>query len=138
MAFPRTACCVLVAVLCSVCAASAQAAPVLVIGKDGRVHEHRHSLAPAETFPPVRTAADEPTRTLARAAASRPTVAGELGKLLASGQVDAATYAQRRAAYDDARRTVKKLKGTRKAELGAVVKNLEGIAARGRLTPSRL
>ena len=57
MAFPRTACCILVALLFSLCAATAQAAPVLVIGKDGRVHEHRHSLAPATTFPPVRRAA---------------------------------------------------------------------------------
>jgi hypothetical protein len=35
-------------------------------------------------------------------------------------------------------RTVKKLKGRRKLELGAVVKTLQGIAARGQLTPSRV
>jgi hypothetical protein len=139
MAFPRTACCVLVAVLCSVCAATAQAAPTLIIGKDGRVREHRHSLAPATTFPPVRNAADnDRSRTLARAAAKRRTVPGELKKLLAAGQIDDAAYAERRTAYDDALRTVKRLKGTRKAELGAVVKTLEDVAARGQLTASRL
>ncbi len=47
-------------------------------------------------------------------------------------------YAERRAAYDDAKRRLKKLNGARKVELGAVVATLEDVAARGQLTPSRL
>jgi hypothetical protein len=87
----------------------------------------------------VRSAADqkrsEPTATLA---AKRRTVVGELGRLRAAGAIDDAAYAERRAAYEDAKRTVKKLSGARKAELGAVVSTLEDIAARGQLTASRL
>ena len=138
MAFPRIACCALVAIVCSICAATAQAAPVLVIGKDGRVREHRHSLAPATTFPPVRSIPNTPRRRLASAAARKRTVPGELKTLLASGQIDDAAYAERRAAYDDAVGTLKTLTGTRKKELGAVVTTLQDIAARGQLTASRL
>ena len=106
---------------------------------DGSVVRHRHSLAPAETFPAVRSAADQ--RRSARVATlsqTRRTLPGELKRLLAAGAIDDATYAERRAAYDDAKRTVKRLSGRRKLELGAVVKTLEGVAARGQLTASRL
>ncbi len=61
-----------------------------------------------------------------------------LKDLRASGAIDDATYAERRAAYEDAKKKVKKLKGARKLELGAVVKTLEDVAARGQLTVSRL
>ena len=77
----------------------------------------------------------EPTATLA---AKRRTVIGELDRLRAAGAIDDATYAERRAAYEDAKRTVKKLSGARKVELGAVVSTLEDVAARGQLTASRL
>jgi D-glucuronyl C5-epimerase C-terminus len=117
----------------------AAAAPVLVMREDGSVVRHRHSLTPAETFPPVRSAADQrrskPAATLSQ---RRRTVPGELKRLLAAGAIDDATYAERHAAYDDAKRTVKSLRGRRKLELGAVVKTLEDIAARGQLSASRL
>jgi hypothetical protein len=140
MAFPRIVRCVLVALACTLCtAATASAAPVLVMREDGTVVRHRHSPAPDVTFPAVRSAADqgrsEPT---AAAAAKRRTVIGELDRLRAAGAIDDATYAERRAAYEDAKRTVKKLSGARKVELGAVVSTLEDIAARGQLTASRL
>ena len=106
---------------------------------DGSVVRHRHSLAPAETFPPVRSAADQgrskPVATLSR---TRRTVPGELKRLRAAGAIDDATYAERRAAYDDAKRTVRRLSGRRKVELGAVVKTLEDVAARGQLSASRV
>ena len=106
---------------------------------DGSVVRHRHSLTPAETFPPVRSAADHrraaTTATLAR---KRRTVPGELKRLRASGAIDDSAYAERRAAYDDAKRTVKRLSGRRKLELGAVVRTLEDVAARGQLRASRL
>src|SRR5215211_4026390 len=104
MAFPRIACCALIAVLFGVCTATAGAAPVLVIGKHGKVREHRHSLAPATTFPPVRAVRRRERRQpLASAARSKRTVRGELKKMLAAGQLDQATYAERRAAFDDAK-----------------------------------
>jgi hypothetical protein len=107
--------------------------------EDGSIVAHRHSPAPDVTFPAVRSAADqkrsEPTAT---PAAKRRTVVGELGRLRAAGAIDDAAYEERRAAYEDAKRTVKKLSGARKAELGAVVSTLEDIAARGQLTASRL
>jgi len=106
---------------------------------DGSVVRHRHSPTPAETFPAVRSAADQRrSGRVATLAQARRTVPGELKRLLAAGAIDDATYAERRAAYDDAKRTVKKLSGRRKLELGAVVKTLEGVAARGQLTASRL
>ncbi len=63
---------------------------------------------------------------------------GELKKLRDAGAIDAATYAERRSAYDDAKRTVKRLSGRRELELGAVVRTLEDVAARGQLSASRL
>src|SRR6478609_7909787 len=112
MAFSRIACCALVALLCSVCAAAAQAAPVLVIGKDGRAREHRHSLTPATTFPPVR-AIPPASRELAMVAKAKRTVPGELKRLRDAGQIDDATYGERLAAFNDARAKVKKLTGRR-------------------------
>ena len=132
--------CLFVALACTLCTAvPAAAAPVLVMREDGSVVRHRHSLAPSETFPAVRSAADQRrSAPVAALAQKRRTVPGELKKLLAAGAIDDATYAERRAAYDDAKRTVRKLTGRRKLELGAVVKTLEDVAARGRLTASRL
>ncbi len=140
MPFQRTARCVLVALACTLCTASAAAAsPVLVMRDDGSVVRHRHSLAPDVTFPAVRSAADRPrARPTATLAARRRTVIGELKRLRASGAIDAATYAERRRDYKGAKRTVRKLRGTRRAELGAVVGTLEDIAARRQLTVSRL
>jgi hypothetical protein len=132
--------CLLVALACTLCTAvPAAAAPLLVMRDDGSVVRHRHSLAPAETFPAVRSAADQRrSERVATLSQTRRTLPGELKTLLAAGAIDDATYAERRTAYDDAKRTVKRLSGRRKLELGAVVKTLEGIAARGQLTASRL
>jgi hypothetical protein len=140
MAFPRIARCLFVVLACTLCTASrAAAAPVLVLRKVGTVVDHRHSLAPAVTFPAVRSGADRPRRRAVRAfAAKRRTVIGELKKLRAAGAIDETAYAERRSAYEDAKRAVKRLDGTRKVELRAVVVTLEDIAARGQLTPSRL
>jgi hypothetical protein len=71
-------------------------------------------------------------------AGSRPTVAGELKRLVAAGTLAPADYEPHRAAYDDAKATVSKLDGTRRAELDGVVADLDDMAARGQLTSSRL
>ena len=64
-------------------------------------------------------------------AAKPPTVAGELKRLAAEGKLTPEDAAAKRAVYDDAKATARKLTGTRKVELGGVVKDLEGMAARG-------
>jgi hypothetical protein len=133
--------CLFIALACTLCTAvPAVAAPVLVMRDDGSVVRHGKSLAPSETFPPVRSSADQRrSRAVATLSAKRRrTVPGELKQLLAAGAIDDAAYAERRAAYADAKRTVRKLSGRRKLELGAVVETLEGVAARGELTASRL
>jgi hypothetical protein len=71
-------------------------------------------------------------------AAKRPTVASELKRLAAEGAVAPEIAAAHRATYDDARAKVKRLQGARKLELGGVVRDLEDMAARDQLQPSRL
>jgi hypothetical protein len=131
----RILCCVIVAVLCSLAAPAAQAAPVLVLGKDGRARLHRHSLAPAVSLP--RPGRAEPARELTARRRQR-TVIRELKRLLAAGAIDQPTYTARRASYAQAKKAAKKLKGRRRTELSAVVRTVDGIAARVLLTPSRL
>ena len=99
-----------------------------------------HSLAPAETFPAVRSAADQRrSARVATLAADAPHACPASSSACSRrARSTTPTYAERRAAYDDAKRTVKRLTGRRKLELGAVVKTLEGVAARGQLTASRL
>jgi hypothetical protein len=72
-------------------------------------------------------------------AAKAPTVAGELKRLDAEGRLTPEDAAAKRAIYDDAKATAAKLTGTRKLELGGVVRDLDGMAARGSFSePSRL
>jgi D-glucuronyl C5-epimerase-like protein len=72
-------------------------------------------------------------------AAKGPTVAGELKRLAAAGSLTPEDAAAKRAIYDDAKAKVKRLTGSRKVELGGVVKDLDDMAARGALkVPSRI
>jgi hypothetical protein len=67
-----------------------------------------------------------------------PTPGGELDRLLAAGAIDRATHDRYAKTLVDARRSLGRLSGTRRVELGAVLSNLDRIAAAGLLTPSRL
>jgi hypothetical protein len=122
----------------AVAAPGSAAAPVLVL--DGHHVERRDDpYLPATDLPPP----PAPTRSARRrnrlgAAQSKPTVRGELDRLLAEGQIDQAQHDARRAAYIRARKAYKKLTGARKASLGGALENAELIAANGQLTPSRL
>jgi D-glucuronyl C5-epimerase C-terminus len=127
-------------------AAPAQAGRVLVLGKDGdvRVREDRF-LPPAGAMPEPRKKAagprDRATAGQARAAsvrAKRRTVVGELKRLRRAGQIPAEDYASRRAVYEDAKRRVRRMTGTRRAEMTAVLATLDDMAARGQITRSRL
>ena len=74
----------------------------------------------------------------APAARRGPSVSGALSALLASSQIDKATYSQDLASYVSAKRALGALTGTRRSELGAVIANVQAIAAAGQLSASRL
>ncbi len=72
------------------------------------------------------------------AVAKGPTVRAELQRLQRAGELDAATADSYRKTYDSARTTLKKLSGFRRAQLKAVVANVDAAAAGGLFIPSRL
>jgi hypothetical protein len=74
-----------------------------------------------------------------RAHAGRaPTVSSALQSLQRSGQITPALYAKYAGAYSAAKRSLGRLSGTRRAELGAVMGNVEAMAAGGYFIASRL
>ena len=72
------------------------------------------------------------------AGSHRPSVSATLQGLLHSGAIAQATYRQDYTAYVAAKHSLGRLSGTRRTELGAVLANVQAIAAAGELTPSRL
>jgi hypothetical protein len=75
---------------------------------------------------------------LPTAAARGPSVSAALLSLEHSGAITATVYQQDYAAYVAAKRSLGKLSGTRRSELGAVLSNVQAIAAAGGLIASRL
>src|SRR4051795_9593642 len=71
-------------------------------------------------------------------ARTKPTVASELDRLVAAGTVTPEAGGAYRAVYDDSKQRNKKLTGARSLNLGGVIKDLDDMAARSQLTPSRL
>jgi hypothetical protein len=67
-----------------------------------------------------------------------PTVTAVLGSLQRSGAISEASYKQYYATYVAAKRSLGRLRGTRAAELGAVIANVQAMAAAGALDASRL
>jgi hypothetical protein len=121
------------AVLALACAGTAQAAPVTVLhGKHTTVLHER--FAGSTELPPTR-ARVKPARK--RAPLGRPT-RDALDALLASGQIDQQAHDARTGVLKRALRSYRKLTGTRRTELGAVLLNADAMAAAGALTPSRL
>ena len=74
----------------------------------------------------------------AAAHAEKRTVGRELERLHAAGALDDAGYAERLAAWKDARASLRRLEGRRRLELGGVMGTIEAIAARGELTAGRV
>jgi D-glucuronyl C5-epimerase-like protein len=70
--------------------------------------------------------------------AKGPTVKAELNRLQDAGEIDAPTAEGYRDAYDAAHKALKKLTGFRRAELRAVIANVDAAASGGFFTPSRL
>src|SRR5215204_3284108 len=75
---------------------------------------------------------------VAYAAKPRKTIARELEKLYQRGKIDQATYDADRAVHADVKRTIRSLRGARRAELAGALASVEGMAARGALRASRL
>ncbi len=74
----------------------------------------------------------------ARAAASHgPSVSAALSSLLRSGQISEAVYRHDLSLYSAAKRSLGRLSGTRREELGAVMANVQAMSAAGYLSTSR-
>ncbi len=68
----------------------------------------------------------------------RITATDALQRLERSGAISESAYRQYEGAYVAAKTSLRRLSGTRRAELGAVVANVEAMAAKGQLVASRL
>jgi hypothetical protein len=73
-----------------------------------------------------------------QAGARGPSVTAALSGLQRSGAITEAAYRQYTAAYTAANSSLKRLSGTRRAELAAVIANTQGMAAAGAFIPTRL
>ena len=121
---------------------TAGAAPVVVLTPAGHaVHRNDPYLTmPAVTPSPTASSAGRTSRTPARAhpKAKERTVRTELLRLRTTHAITPAAYRGYNSSFSAALNSAKRLRGTRGAELGAVIENLHAIAASGGLTPSRL
>lgn len=123
----------LAGVLSIVFCAAASAQPVLVLhGKQTTVRHER--FAGPTNLPSTAT---RPKAATKRKPLGRPT-RDALDALLGSGQIDQAEHDADTAVVKRALRAYRKLKGTRRTELGAVLANADAMATAGSLTPSRL
>jgi hypothetical protein len=150
MAFARLACWACVAALALLAGGSAVAQAgtrndeILVLDHHGRVHAHTATGAGATATATATTTESRPPRrsrthaSRKRKPAPKRTVLRELGRLRDGGALTPEDYADRRAVYEDAKRQAKPLKGTRRIELRAVLATLDSVAARGKLTASRV
>jgi hypothetical protein len=128
-------------VLALALASTASASPLLTLREDGSAFVREDRYLPANTIGPPR--AQAPDRHSLRVAVAaegepEPTVGGELARLLAEGAIDQKSEGAYRRIYADALKTRKKLRGARRAALGATLENLQDIAAQGGLDVSRL
>jgi hypothetical protein len=121
---------------------SAVAAPVLVLGHDGRVTARNDPFVtgPATTPSPVRAGQVGTIHVAAvtRRKAPQRTVFSELARLRRRGAISAAVYRADASSYRAALTEEKRLRGTRRRELQAVTETLHEIAATRQLTASRL
>jgi hypothetical protein len=132
----RCACCLFVVIVCSAAgAATASADDVLVLGIDGTVRHRDDKALPRTTMPVPRGHA---VATTARKKKPKRTVTSELKRLRNAGAITPEDYTARRADYLNARRQAKRLAGLGRSEMTAVVHTLDDMAARRKLTGSRI
>ncbi len=116
----------------------AHAATVLVMGPGG------HVTARQDPFVPAAAPTPSPNTVQATAAAARPrkppqkTFASQLLKLRTTAAITPAAYATYNSSFNAALAAERRLRGTRAAELEAVIENLHDIAVSGKLTSGRL
>ncbi len=120
--------------------AAAQGAPVLrVDGPRATVIEDPSIPSPGVLAEPGLGRASAGVSGARRPARRRgPTVSEVLAKADRRGSIGGGSYSEYRAIYGRAIRTRSSLTPGRASELGGAIANLRGIAARGRLTPSRM
>lgn len=95
------------------------------------------ALALGALIPPLAAAPASAAKPRAHAGRA-PTVSSALQGLQRSGQITPALYAKYAGAYSAAKRSLGRLSGTRRSELGAVMANVEAMAAGGYFSASRL
>jgi hypothetical protein len=114
-------------------AGGALGAPELIL-ENGRVHRAT-TLAAAAAVPLATSLATPASGAAARAGLTFPQA---LAALASRGELSASLALADRSGWIAARVSYKRLTGTRRAELGAVLANLTQIARDGELTPSRV
>jgi hypothetical protein len=124
---------------------TAAAAPVLVLGPHGHVHERddRFLSAAAATLVPGSRERLTVTARRARRPPPKPkpkpvTVKSVLSRLRGHDRITAAQYRQTLGAFSSALNAERHLSGTRRAELAAVTETVHGFATGDSLTPPRL
>jgi hypothetical protein len=98
------------------------------------------ALAPTSTFAAAPNQELPPARHTVRAHVATshgPTVTRALTTLLQSGAISSAVYKSDYATYTAAKRSLARLSGTRRTELGAVLSNVQAMAAAGQLSATR-
>ncbi len=120
--------------------ALAQAARVLVLGRDGHATRRNDPFLqlPTATPMPALSFGARPARIDQRARVADRNVRSELARLHRAHAISTGTYRHYLGSFNAALKAVKRLGGTRASELEAVIENLHRIAAAGMLTPSRL
>ncbi len=121
-------------------APAAPASPLLTLRPDGTTFTREDPTLPPlqASLPAAGTAQGPASSPSVRAAAAKRTVRGELTRMLAGGEIDQATHDAKRAIYANALGLRARVTGARRAALGAVLRNLEDVAASGGLIASRL
>lgn len=115
-------------------------ARILVLEHDGRaVVQNDRFLAPVQSTPaPAAFVRVQLDAVGSLAGLADRNVETELARLRRANAISVGAYHAYLASFNAALRSVGELRGTRAGELEAVIANLQSIAARGFLTPSRL
>jgi hypothetical protein len=123
-------------------AAAAHSAALLILGRSGHTYVRDVPMAALpSTAGAGQGPAVGPPSTNARARGARGaglTVTGALQRLKRSGAITAALYQRYSGQYREAASALKRLRGTRFTELGAVLGNVGQMAAAGSFSASRL
>jgi hypothetical protein len=108
---------------------------VLVLDGHGRVHARSERFLPPADPAPARARA---TVSLpVRAAKAKRTVKSELDRLLVGAAIDQLHHDLWLSDYNQANRTLKRLRGRRRIELGAVLANVRALASRRQINATR-